>query len=122
MDNPKRTALVCPKHLVLSRLSLLLLGIWPFPYDNESRILRLGYEVYRVALYVYCLTMSSCQWLKIYFFGDDNVDEILENLGVSLLYSVNMAKVAICCSKGATNLIYQIAETEKRIFSGMLQL
>lgn len=122
MVNPIPTHLSCPKHLRMSRLSLMFLGIWPFKYDHKSRLLRTSYEVYRISLYIYYITMSCCQWLKIYYFRDDNVDEILENLGVSLLYSVNMVKVGICCSKGATNLILQIAETEERIFAGIFQL
>lgn len=106
------------KHLRLSKVALMFIGIWPFEFYHESRLLRASYAIYCKSILTYYFATCCCQWLQIFFFEDSNVDEILENFGVSLLYTINMAKVGICCSKGASNLIFQIVETEKRILSG----
>lgn len=107
------------KHLQMSRLALMVIGIWPFKFENKSKLLQIGYLLYCKILHVYYFAALYCQCVQIFFLEEYNVDEVLENVGVSMLYTINLVKVAICSSKGAKHLIFQILETEKRMFSGI---
>lgn len=99
----------------------MLIGIWPFKFDHKSRLLRISYEIYCKLLHAYYYAALYCQCVQIYFLEEYNVDEVLENVGVTMLYTINLVKVAICSSKGAKDLMFQIFETEKRIFAGKQQ-
>lgn len=60
--------------------------------------------------------MSCSQWLQLFF--TNNIDELLENIGVSMLYTTNIMKIWVCSGGKAAKLIKQIYEVENRIFSG----
>lgn len=103
----------------MSKLLLMLIGIWPFKYENESRLLRIGYIIYCQLLHLYYVAALYCQCVQIFYLEEYDIDKVLENVEVSMLYTINLIKVVICSSKGAKHLIFQIFETEKRIYSGM---
>lgn len=109
------------KHLKLSKLALTVAGMWPSEFYQKSHFLQSCYIAYTRTLKSYFFIMSCSQWLQLLFIAtSNNVDELLENLGVSLLYTINIMKIWICSSSSAAKLIKHIYKVEERIFSGSI--
>lgn len=109
------------KHLQLSKVVLTITGIWRIKfYENETQFLQSCYNIYSRITKSYFLIMCCSQWLQLFFIATINVDELLENIGVSLFYSVDIVKIWICSGSKATKLINHIYEVENWIFSGSI--
>lgn len=107
------------KHLKINMISLTAMGVWKLKFNKDQRTLKMVYTVYGYIVQSYFALFTISQLIQLlYIFIDGNVDldEILDNTSVSLLYSVVVVKMVICNSKGAVKLINQIKSIEEKLY------
>lgn len=107
------------KHLKISKFVLTLVGIWPLQFDSKYQFLQIFYKIYCKAVHIYFFSTSCFQWLELFFLiGSNNLNETVQNIGVSLLYAMDIAKILLCSGKTAKKLVTHIYEAERKIMSG----
>lgn len=92
--------------------ALNIIGMWPPKDPKFAKI----YKVYSLILYIWFTTFTTSQLIEIGYIYND-FKELTANTGVSLLYSVVVAKVYIVIFKKehVISLVNTIRETEHKI-------
>ncbi|KAI7815191.1 Odorant receptor Or27a [Rhyzopertha dominica] len=104
-------------YLRIDKKSLMALGLWPGKVTDHT-VLQKIYEIYGTALRIYFVLFVISQLVQLIIVSTKDVQEAFDNMGVSLLYSVDIFKIRIAISKVAQGLSDQVMETEKKILEG----
>lgn len=107
------------RHLKINMISLTALGVWKLKFNENQRVLKMAYTIYGFTVQSYFALFTLSQLIQLFYIfvgGDVDIDEILDNTSVSLLYSVVVVKMLICNSKGAVKLINQIKNIEEKLY------
>lgn len=99
-------------------IATALLGIWPFKFKDGPKLLKMLYLVYSIGARSYFLMFTGTQIFQLYYILESDFQELLDNMGVSLLYLVVIVKIYVCTRPQAIRLIDHIEATEKKILSG----
>lgn len=104
------------KFFKIVSVATALLGIWPFKFKDGSEYLKKIYLVYGLGVRSYFVIFTGSQIFQLYYILGNDLQELLDNMGVSLLYLVVIAKIYVCTRNLAIKLIDQIEATEKRFY------
>ncbi|KAI7815190.1 Odorant receptor Or26 [Rhyzopertha dominica] len=101
-------------YLRIDKKSLTALGLWPGKVTDHT-VLQKIYEFYGTILRIYFVLFVISQLVQLVIVSTKDVQEAFDNMGVSLLYTVDIVKIRIASSKVAQGLSDEVMETEKKI-------
>lgn len=76
------------------------------------------HKVFAQLSMVYLCTFVMTEHYEVYRTLGDDLFDTVSNLGVSLLYSIGIAKILVCRGKRVTYLLDEIQKTERSILEG----
>lgn len=101
------------KHLDFSKNILILIGIWPVKWTGIK--LRIYKSYFYFQFFFFIISDVLCQGSMI-FSSPNEFLETAANLGVTMVYIINIYRVIICRSKLMISMLEQIEQREQNIF------
>ncbi|KAJ8950663.1 hypothetical protein NQ314_007793 [Rhamnusium bicolor] len=98
-------------HMKFAKALMTILGIWPIKLTGYKLKL---YNVYFYISFTYYILYDISQGAMV-FITTGNFVETAGNLGVTIIYVINIYKVLICRSEDIKKIIHQIEVKEKLI-------
>lgn len=68
-------------------------------------------------MFIIWTTLVVTLWIQFYIINKSNIDEVLHNLGLSLVFSLAVLKTIVCMSKETQDLLEYIRTTERNMLS-----
>lgn len=100
-------------HMNFSKNILILIGIWPVKWTGLKLKLYKLYFYFQFSFFI--ISDVLCQGSMI-FSSENEFLETAANLGVTMVYIINIYRVTICRSKSMLSMLEQIEEREQNIF------
>lgn len=100
------------RHLGFSKRILILIGIWPVEWTGFKLLLYKFYFYFQFSFFI--ISDVLCQGSMIFSSGNQFL-ETAANLGVTMVYIINIYRVIICRSSLMISMLQQIAEREEKI-------
>lgn len=107
------------EHLLVVKILLLLLGVWPANMIKVHPLIATIYSKYFLAAWSFLAIFEISQYIQLVLLiiGGQNAEEIVENLSVSILYTLNLYKILCCRTRNVFSLFSLISENKKKVLA-----
>ncbi|KAJ8978567.1 hypothetical protein NQ317_012091 [Molorchus minor] len=105
-------------HFKITMYVNFLLGVWPFVFEDSPFMKKL-YNFYANFTFLYFLFFIITAYMELFvliFAEDKDVQGIVSNLCITLLYSITIMRVYAIKSKGIKDLIREVLNMERVIY------
>lgn len=108
-------AMTSYRYFKLNTILTIVTGALPLEPGDDHKFLRRLFNLYRKTVLVSFTLFVATEWVEFYRIPSSDVRGKMENIGVSLLYSVGIVKLFVCSQSRASKLRHQVREIEDTI-------
>ncbi|KAJ8973944.1 hypothetical protein NQ317_002448 [Molorchus minor] len=101
-------------HMKFAKILMAILGIWPVKLSGYNLKL---YNAYFYTSFAYYIVYAISQAAMV-FISDGNFVQVASNLGVTIVYVINIYKILICRSQPIKKILLEIEIRETLILEG----